>query len=163
MKKFVIYVVAVLFGVISFTSAGAQPGRGRGKGDGRGHPKHRHERQKAAHEYARERGKAEREYYRERDKSYREYYRDRDKAYRKYIKKRSKRYRDHDAWYYGPRFHRRTEYVYFPAYRTYYDPYRRGYVYWHNNAWIFAQSMPSFMMGLNLGTVNVQFMANLPF
>lgn len=101
-------------------------------------------------------------YAEKRDREYRKYYEKRDREYRKYVKQRGHRYRDHDDWYYGERFHHRNEYVYFPKYRTYYDPYRRGYVYRRNNAWVFAQTMPSFMMGVNIGGLNVQFMANVP-
>ncbi|WP_353182939.1 hypothetical protein [Parapedobacter lycopersici] len=160
MKKLVIYVVAIVFGIMSFSDAYAQRGRGHGRGNGKEHPKYRHER--GGHHYANGGHYRVREYDGRRGNSYREYYRERDKAYRKYVKQRGKRYRDHDAWYYGPRFYHRSEYVYFPAYHTYYDPYRRGYVYRQHNAWVFAQAMPSFMVGLNLGSVNVQFMANLP-
>lgn len=97
-----------------------------------------------------------------RDREYLKYYEKRDREYRKYVKQRNHRYRDHDDWYYGRRFHHRSEYVYFPKYRTYYDPYRRGYVYRRNNAWVFAQTMPSFMAGVNIGGLSVQFMANIP-
>lgn len=163
MKKLIVYAVALMLGAASFSDVHAQPGRkGHGRWNKKEHAKYRHARQKATYEYARERDKAAYEYRRERDKAYLAYYRERDKEYRAYIKKRNKRYRDHDAWYYGPRFYHRSEYVYFPAYRTYYDPYRRGYVYWHDRAWVFAPTMPSFLVGLNLGAVNVQFMANLP-
>ena len=86
----------------------------------------------------------------------------REKAYRKYVKDHHKRYRDHDAWYRDKRFQHRTDYVYFPEYRTYYDPYRRGYIYRRSNAWVFAPTMPSFFAGVNVGALNVQFMANLP-
>jgi len=90
-------------------------------------------------------------------------YKDKHKhAYLK-IKHKEVHHRGHDKWYNGKRFHRhRTEYVYFPAYRTYYDPYRRGYVYMHNHAWVFAPTMPSFMLGLNFDAVQVQFAAQLP-
>jgi len=152
MKKLIIYVVAILFGAVATTEVNAQ-GRGndrRVKGK-KEYVKYHEKRQKAA--YKRDKEIA---------KSYQAYYKTREKAYRDYVKRQHKRYRDHDKWYYDRRFHRRTEYVYFPAYRTYYDPYRRGYVYRHRNAWVFAPTMPSFLVGVNLGNVNVQFMANLP-
>ncbi|MBK1440845.1 hypothetical protein JHJ32_12670 [Parapedobacter sp. ISTM3] len=151
MKQLMIYVAAIVFSVVSVSEATAQ-GRGKAHEKARKeHAKYHEKRQKAA--YKRDKEIA---------KSYREYYKERDKAYRAYVKRENKRYRDHDRWYYDRRFHRRSDYVYFPAYRTYYDPYRRGYVYWRNSGWVFAQTMPSFMVGINLGAANVQFMANLP-
>lgn len=153
MKQLMIYAAVAVFSVATMSEASAQ-GRGRG-----------HDRDKGRKEYVKfheKRHKAAYKRDKEIAKSYREYYKERDKAYREHIKHSNKRYRDHDRWYYDRRFHRRSEYVYFPAYRTYYDPYRRGYVYLHNSRWVFAPTMPSFMVGVNLGTVNVQFMANLP-
>ncbi|MGK6351680.1 hypothetical protein [Parapedobacter sp. DT-150] len=162
MKKLLIYIVALVVGSMTLNEVNAQ-GRGRGHGDKhrKEYTKSRHQGHKAAH-YGRDRNQPHREYRRESYNSHREYYRERDNAYRGYIKRHNKRYRDHDRWYYDQRFYRRSEYVYFPAYRTYYDPYRRGYIYRRNNAWVFAPTMPSVMVGLNLGSVNVQFMANLP-
>ncbi|NGM61147.1 hypothetical protein G5B30_04355 [Sphingobacterium sp. SGG-5] len=126
---------------------------------GRGHDKHmrkeqvKHDKKQRKHAY---------KYAEKRDREYRKYYDKREKEYRKYVKNQHKRYRDHDKWYYSPRFYHRTEYVYFPQYRTYYDPFRRGYVYQRNNVWVFAPNMPSIMAGVNIGGLNVQFMANLP-
>lgn len=152
MKKLLICIVALVFSLIAVTDANAQK---RGKG-------HREKDRKEYAKYHKKRDKVTHRHARNIDRSYREYYKERDKAYRKYIKRKGGHYRDHDAWYYDRRFHRRTEYVYFPAHRTYYDPYRRGYVYRRNNAWVFTHTMPTFMAGLNIGAVNVQFMANVP-
>jgi len=151
MKKLMIYAIALVFVLGANIDANAQK-RDRG---------HRERDRKEYARYDRKRDKAFQKHARY-DHSYRRHYEGRDHAYRKYVKRKGIRYRDHDAWYYGKRFHRRTEYVYFPAYRTYYDPYRRGYVYRHHGAWVFAHTMPSFMVGLNLGALNVQFMANVP-
>ncbi len=152
MKKLMIYAATLVFAVAVASEANAQ---GRGKG-------HREKDRKEYVKYQKKQHKAVHRHARDIDRSYRKYYQERDKAYRKYVQQRGVKYRDHDAWYYGKRFHRRTEYVYFPAHRTYYDPYRRGYVYQRNHAWVFTHTMPSFMAGVNLGAVNVQFMANLP-
>ncbi|WP_262248532.1 hypothetical protein [Parapedobacter soli] len=152
MKKLLIGIVALAFVVGMTLEADAQ---GRGK-DHRGHHKKEYAKKHQKHD------KAYWKYAEKRDREYRKFYEKRDREYRKYVKQHKRHYRDHDDWYYGKRFHHRSEYVYFPKYRTYYDPYRRGYVYRQNNAWVFAQTMPSFMMGLNVGALNVQFMANLP-
>jgi len=151
MKKLMIYAIALVFVLGANLDANAQK-RDRG---------HRERERKEYAKYHRKKDKAFQKHARY-DHSYRRHYEGRDHAYRKYVKRKGIRYRDHDAWYYGKRFHHRAEYVYFPAYRTYYDPYRRGYVYRHRGAWVFAHTMPSFMVGLNLGALNVQFMANVP-
>src|SRR3546814_1524388 len=57
-------------------------------------------------------------YAEKRDREYRTYYEKRDREYRKYAKQRNHRYRAHDDWYYGKRFHHRSEYAYFPRYRS---------------------------------------------
>ena len=151
MKRLLIGIAALALVVSTAVEADAQ-GRGHGPKHGRKeYVKHVKKQRHHAYKYAEKR-----------DKEYRKYYEKREKAYRKYVKDQHKRYRDHDDWYYGPRFRQHTEYVYFPEYRTYYDPYRRGYVYRQNNAWVFAQTMPSVMAGVNIGGLNVQFMAKLP-
>lgn len=163
MKKLLIAIAALAFIVGTTVDAN---GQGRGKGQRGKHQKeyakqHR-KNDKAFYKEAEKHHQSERKYHEKRDREYRKYYEKRDRDYRKYVKQKKHRYRDHDAWYYGKRFHHRTEYVYFPTYGTYYDPYRRGYVYRQNNAWVFAQTMPSFMMGVNIGGLNVQFMSNMP-
>lgn len=161
MKNLVIGIAALAFIIGTTFEADAQ---GRGKGHRGKHKKeyakHHRKYDKGSHKQAKY--DAYRKYETKRDRDYRKYYEKRDREYRKYVKQRGHRYRDHDAWYYGKQFHHRAEYVYFPAYRTYYDPYRRGYVYRRNNAWVFAPTMPSFLMGVNIGALNVQFMANVP-
>lgn len=162
MKKLLITIVALAFVVGTTIDAN---GRGRGKGH-RGKHKSEYVKQhrkhdKAYHKEARY-DQSYRKYHEKRDREYLKYYEKRDHEYRNYVKQKKHHYRDHDAWYYGKRFHHRSEYVYFPAYRTYYDPYRRGYVYRSHHAWVFAPAMPSFMARLNIGALNVQFMANLP-
>ncbi|SFS98698.1 hypothetical protein [Sphingobacterium wenxiniae] len=150
MKRFLIGIIALALIAGTALEADAQ-GRGHGKHMRKEQVKHDRKLQKHAYKYAEKR-----------DREYRKYYEKREKEYRKYVKNQHKRYRDHDKWYYGPRFYHRTEYVYFPEYRTYYDPYRRGYVYQRHNAWVFAPTMPSVMAGINIGGLQVQFMANLP-
>jgi len=150
MKRSIIYSIALAFCLFIVVDLNAQ-GRGHGNRGG-GKKEYRHH----------DRHKVYRQHAKNRDKSYKEYYKNREKAYRKYVKNNGKRYRDHDAWYYDSRFYRRDDYVYFPKYRTYYDPYHRRYVYRRNNNWIYSQAMPSFMVGVNLGGLAIQFMGDLP-
>ncbi len=151
MKKLLICIAALVFILGTAFDASAQKrGKGHWSKERKEYVKYQKKREKAFHRYVKH------------DRSYNRYYEGRDQAYKRYAKGKGLRYRDHDHWYYGKRFHHHTEYVYFPKYRTYYDPYRRGYVYRHNSAWVFAPTMPSFMVGLDIGALNVQFMANLP-
>lgn len=163
MKMLLIGIAALTFIAGVTVDANAQ---GRGKGQKGKHKKEyakQHRRyDKAVHKQQARYDKAYWKHAEKRDREYRKYYEKRDREYRKYVKQYKHRYRDHDDWYYDKRFHHRSEYVYFPKYRTYYDPYRRGYVYRRNNAWVFAQALPSFMLGVNIGSLNVQFMANVP-
>lgn len=162
MRNLALTIAAIAFMAGTVLEANAQR---RGKGP-RGQHKNAYSKQHRAHDKALHKSakydKAYRKYEAKKSHEYRKYYEKRDREYRKYVKQRGHRYRDHDEWYYNKRFHHRTEYVYFPAYRTYYDPYRRGYVYRRNNAWVFAATRPSFLVGVNMGALNVQFMANVP-
>ncbi|GGH02704.1 hypothetical protein GCM10007415_43520 [Parapedobacter pyrenivorans] len=162
MKKLVIGIAALAFILGTGLEANAQRrGEGHQGKHKKEYAKQYRKQDKAFHKHDRY-DRSSQKYYEKRDRAYHKYYEKRDREYRKYAKQKRHHYRDHDAWYYGKRFHHRSEYVYFPAYCTYYDPYRRGYVYRSHNAWVFAPTMPSFMVGLNVGALNVQFMANLP-
>lgn len=152
MKRSTIYIVALVFSLFIVTDLNAQ---GHGNGNrGRG-KKEYVKRHKDHHKVYQRHAKGH-------EKSYKEYYKSRDKSYRNYIKSSGKRYRDHDAWYYNKRFHHRSEYVYFPKYRTYYDPYHRRYIYRRHNSWAYSPVMPSFMVGLDFGNLNIQLMGDLP-
>lgn len=151
MKRLLLIGIAALVLMAGTALEAEAQGRGNNKHVRKEQAKYHKKQQKHAYKYAEKR-----------DREYRKYYEKREKEYRKYVKNQNKRYRDHDKWYYGSRFYHRTEYVYFPEYRTYYDPYRRGYVYQRNSAWVFTQTMPSVMLGVNIGGLNVQFMSNLP-
>ena len=150
MKRLLIGIMALVFTAGVSVDADAQ-----GRGHGNGHGNNGHGR------YVRARKAYVQHYDNHRGQSFK-YADQREKAYRKYIKETHKHYHDHDAWYHGKRFEHRSEYVYFPAYHTYYDPYRRGYLYRHSNTWVFSPTMPSFFAGVNVGALSVQFMANLP-
>jgi len=52
--------------------------------------------------------------------------------------------------------------VYFRDYQTFYDPYREGYVYRRNNTWVFSQSVPTFLVGVNLGSARMNVLTDIP-
>lgn len=58
--------------------------------------------------------------------------------------------------------YRANRHVYFPDYYTFYDPRRNGYSYWSGNGWIFSPTLPSFMLGVDLGRARIQVMDNVP-
>lgn len=150
MKKLLTFSVALVLSM-SFFLVEAQP--------------HRSNQSKHKKEYYKKQNKRhkDRVKYNEKDrKAARKYYEKREKEYAKYIKKKNKKYRDHDSWYYAPKFYNRSEYVYFPKYKTYYDPFRRAYVYKNKNKWVSVPTMPSFMVGLNIGGLQMQFIKDLP-
>src|SRR5690606_32784400 len=138
-------------------------GAGFANAQGRGHQQHRGQQHGPKHQVTRVQH-SNRQPARYAGKSHvAKYYSRRENAYRKYIKQHHKHYRDHDRWYYAPKFYHHNQYVYFPAYHTYYDPFRRVYIYRDHNRWIPTPNMPSLLVGLNLGNVQVQFMSRLPF
>lgn len=55
-----------------------------------------------------------------------------------------------------------NHHVYFRDYRTFYDPYRGGYVYWTNSRWVFSPTVPAFLAHVNLNTARIQLMADIP-
>lgn len=55
-----------------------------------------------------------------------------------------------------------AQHVYFPDYQTFYDARRRGYTYRHGGRWIFTQSMPSFLVGVNWSNARLEYMNNVP-
>lgn len=111
--------------------------------------------------------KSKEKYYKERkkqsEKAYKAYYKHREKSYKHYVKQQKKAYKDHERWYYSPKFYHRDDYVYFPKYKAYYDPYRRGYVYQNKKGWMFSPTRPVFLANIDLGKVNIQFVGKLPF
>src|SRR5690606_37250950 len=90
-------------------------------------------------------------------------YEDRDDRYedRRYSYSKHKRRNGPPSW---ARAHgyRAKHHVYFRDYYTFYDPYRGGYVYRHNNRWLFSSSVPSFLIGVNLNNARVQVMRDIP-
>lgn len=162
MKKSLIYGLLFIFSFGAAFSANAQSHRNKNYRHRENHA-YKHERPRHWQNSRDDRHYHKRSKYAHHYKNEHHYYAKREVAYRRYISKRHKAYRDHDRWYYAPRFYNRSEYVYFPRFKTYYDPFRRVYVYQRNRKWVYAPSMPSFMLGINLGNVSVQFLSRLPF
>lgn len=110
-------------------------------------------------------------------KEHRKYEQKRDKEYRKYLKKRERDERKyhHKIAKHGKRLHRygppawamahrynNKHHVYFRDYKTFYDPYRNGYVYRRNGRWNFSANVPSFMLNVNLGAARIQVVKDVP-
>ena len=51
--------------------------------------------------------------------------------------------------------------VYFPDYYTYYDPNRRGYVYWDKDKYVFTPALPAFLEKVDLSKSRVQILKGL--
>lgn len=64
-------------------------------------------------------------------------------------------------WAHAHRY-RARQHVYFPDYRFFYDPYRRGYAYWYHNGWVFSPTMPGYMVGVDMGKVRIQVLNGIP-
>src|ERR1700748_670342 len=54
-----------------------------------------------------------------------------------------------------------SSYVYFPDFRSFYDPQRGGYVFWENGTWSFTPTVPPYMTNYDLGKERVQILKNL--
>ncbi|MFD1772270.1 hypothetical protein [Sphingobacterium suaedae] len=154
MKKFTLMIAT---GLILFTVGINQAIAQRG-GDDK-YWERRKEADKKRHEYIREREKKRDEYYRERDKKEAEYYRESAKRRKEYYKERRKH--GIPSWARAHRYDAR-HHVYFRDYRTFYDPYRGGYVYLDGGNWRFSASIPSFMINVDLGRANIRVMNDVP-
>lgn len=107
--------------------------------------------------------KARKEYYKQQEKE--------RKAYNKYIEKQNKN-NDRNYSYVGKRNgppawapahgYRAKNHVYFRDYQTFYDPYREGYVYRRNDKWVFSRSVPTFLVGVNLGSARMNIITDIP-
>jgi hypothetical protein len=54
-----------------------------------------------------------------------------------------------------------ASHVYFPDFRSFYDPQRGGYVFWENGAWSFTPTVPPYMSNVDLGKERVQILKGL--
>ncbi|WP_293939240.1 hypothetical protein [Sphingobacterium sp. UBA5996] len=122
--------------------------------------------QHRVHEREWKQDKERRKYEEKRDKEYRKYLEKREKEDRKYRKEVAKSYRKGyghrtPAWARAHRYDNR-HHVYFRDYKTFYDPYRGGYVYMRNGRWNFSANVPSFMLNVNLGAANIRVVKEVP-
>lgn len=133
----------------------------------------RKENAKKRAEYYRERDKKMDEHYRELDKKYAGYHREENKRMKEYYKEQAKQYKeyrkdrrdwdDDDLPHWAEAQHYYADHhVYFQDYYTFYDPYRRGYVYLHDDDWRFSRELPSFLAAVDLGRARIRIMADVP-
>jgi hypothetical protein len=108
------------------------------------------------------------------EKSRKEYYKKQEKNRKAYKKYNQNKYKNNKHSYakikkrHGPpawapaHGYRAKNHVYFRDYHTFYDPYRGGYVYRSNNKWIFSRSVPTFLVGVNLGGARINLLTDIP-
>lgn len=110
--------------------------------------KERKEEDKRRGEYYKKRDK-------ERDKYYKEAYKDRNEYYKESYK------HGFPKW---AKVHRYDSHhhVYFREYNTFYDPYRRGYVFQDRGRWRFSLDVPSFLVGIDLGRAHIRIIKDIP-
>lgn|SRR5690554_1219934 len=129
---------------------------------GIGHVEAQAQRNKADKKYWKQIEKAEKErakYIRKQNKNREKFYKEAAKRQRKYYKG----YRTNGpppwakAYGYNARHH-----IYFKEYRTFYDPYRGGYVYLNGGNWIFSVDIPAFMVNINLGNARARIVSDIP-
>lgn len=95
-------------------------------------------------------------------KAIQKYKKEQKKAYKKFVKQQNKIYKKHPSWYGHAKFKNHKGYVYFPKYRAYYNPYNKKYVYRNENAWIHSSALPKILADVDLGSVQVRFISELP-
>lgn len=98
-------------------------------------------------------------YIRKQNKNREKYYKDVAKLQRKYYKGYKKIGPPPWAKAYG---YDARHHVYFADYRTFYDPYRGGYVFLNDGNWSFSVEMPSFMINVNLGNARTRIIREVP-
>ncbi|HLT41227.1 MAG TPA: hypothetical protein VKZ95_00865 [Sphingobacteriaceae bacterium] len=104
--------------------------------------------------------KSRKEYYKKQEKNRKAYKKHDQKKYKKHYVKVHKR-KGPPAW--APAHgYRAKNHVYFRDYHTFYDPYRDGYVYRRNNKWIFSRNVPTFLVGVNLGSARINLIQDIP-
>ncbi len=110
--------------------------------------------------------KARKEADKERDKYYKERNKERDKYYKEAYKERKEYYKEghkhgFPRWAEVHRYDSR-HHVYFRDYNTFYDPYRRGYVFQDRGRWRFSPDVPSFLVGIDLGRAQIRIIKDIP-
>lgn len=86
-------------------------------------------------------------YIRKQNKEYVKYFRDLRKEEKKWAKTHG----------YNARHH-----IYFTDYRTFYDPYRGGYVFLNGGNWGFSVNIPSFLINVDLGRARTRILRDVP-
>ncbi|MDD4777185.1 MAG: hypothetical protein PHV53_02735 [Fermentimonas sp.] len=107
--------------------------------------------EKARDKYYKDLRKQEKKYYKESAKRQRKYYKDLRKIYKNGPPPWAK------AHGYDARHH-----IYFSDYRTFYDPYRGGYVYINGGNWSFSADIPSFLINVDLGRARTRVLRDIP-
>src|SRR5690606_14429038 len=144
--KFYPYLLAALF-LFASSEVSAQ---------GRSKEKHRKE-------YSKQKEKNRKSYYKEREKDRKEYNKYAQKSGKHYNKNYQKNYKRKGPPHWAPAHgYRAKHHVYFRDYYTFYDPYRDGYVYRHNNGWRFSRSVPVFLANIDLNRARVQLLTDIP-
>lgn len=116
-------------------------------------------------EYYKEKSKQHKEYakyLKKEQEALKKYHKKRKKAYRKFVKSQEKAYKKHPSWYNHPRYKNHKGYVYFPAYKTYYNPHDKKYVYKNKNTWIRSSARPAVLTNVDFGNVQIHFASKLP-
>ncbi|WP_129022037.1 hypothetical protein [Edaphocola flava] len=147
MKKGLIILGALMmFSMAQVTDVAAQ-GRGHGNGHGNQGKGRGHDNDRDGYR-GNDRGRQDKHVY---------------KQSRKTVVYRDKGYRRGGPPAWAPAHgYRMKQHVYFPDYYAFYDPYRNGYVYWNNSAWIFSAVPPPYMSGVNLNRARVQIVSDIP-
>lgn len=109
------------------------------------------------------------------NKSNKKYWKQVEKAEKqrsKYIRKQNKEddkyYRKYQVRRNGPppwakaHGYKAKHHIYFTDYRTFYDPYRGGYVYLNGGTWGFSVNLPSFLINVDLGRARTRIISNIP-
>ncbi len=155
MKNILAYSLAITFFIIGgITDAQAQRHKKEDK-----YWEHRKEADKKRAKYIRENEKKRAKYIRERRKKEKKYYKESAKRRKEYYKEMRKHRRP--VWAGAHRYDARNH-VYFRDYRTFYDPYRGGYVFLDGGRWTFSAQLPSFMINVDLGRANIRVIKDIP-
>lgn len=95
-------------------------------------------------------------------KAIQKYKKEQKKAYKKFVKQQNKIYKKHPSWYGHAKFKNHKGYVFFPKYQAYYNPYNKKYIYRNKNAWVHSSFLPKILADVDLGSVQVRFISELP-
>lgn len=125
--------------------------------------KHQKKANKNRAKYVRDQDKRHSKYIKERRKRADKFYKESSKRRNAYYKERYRRTHKNGppAWARAHGYNNRNH-VYFRDYRTFYDPYRAGYVYVDDGRWRFSTRVPSFMLNVDLGRASIRIIKDIP-